>query len=393
MFESTLLRIREAIRGESLDGWLFWNFHHRDRLSDELLGLSPETTNSRPWLYAVPAQGEPLRIVHAIEVGALDELIGEKVSYSGREEFLTALAPLVGKRWGAHISKLLPIVSYMDEGTAATLRTAGLELQSAAALIQRLKGLLDDVGIASHESAAEGLYAIVRKVWTDVDAAYRDGTPIGEGAVRRAILDGMAERGLVTDHPPIVAAGAHAGDPHYDFAGDGDIFHSGDVIQLDLWAKHSQSDSIYADISWVGVFGESVEAEISAAFSAVVQARDLAVAFIDGELAAGRRPSGASVDEKVRASLIAAGYGNAIRHRTGHGIDTECHGSGANLDSAEFPDERLLLEGSCFSVEPGLYFDSFGVRTEIDAYIRSGRAVVSGGEIQRELLFCGRKNT
>ncbi len=389
MTEDTLVRIREAIRGESLDGWLFWNFHHRDPLSDELLDIPPDRTNSRPWLYAVTADGEPYRIVHAIERGVLDGLPGKQAVYASREEFLAALRPLASRRWGAHVSDRLPIVSFMDAGTASTLTAAGLTLVSAAPLIQRLKGLLDERGIESHERAARGLYAIVRDVWSTIDEAYRSGIAIGEGDVRRAILEGMAKRNLVTDHPPIVAAAAHAGDPHYDFSGEGSAFRKGDVIQLDLWAKETAPDSIYADISWVGVFGESADDETAAAFAAVTRARDLAVSYIDRELSAGRRPSGAAVDGTVRESLIEAGYGTALRHRTGHGIDTECHGSGANLDSVEFPDDRTLLDGACFSIEPGLYFKRFGVRTEIDAYVRSGRTTVSGGERQTTLLLCG----
>ena len=112
--------------------------------------------------------------------------------------------------------------------------------------------------------------------------------------------------------------------------------------------------------------------------------------FIDRKLGEGNAPTGAEVDERVRSVLFEAGYGAAIRHRTGHGIDTECHGSGVNLDSIEFPDRRRMLEGSCFSVEPGLYFPRFGLRTEIDVYIAKGRSRVSGKERQRDMLRCGR---
>jgi Xaa-Pro aminopeptidase len=58
------------------------------------------------------------------------------------------------------------------------------------------------------------------------------------------------------------------------------------------------------------------------------------------------------------------------------------------MDAAEFPDSRFLLEGSCFSLEPGLYFDGFGMRTEMDVYIKGGRPVISGGERQFALLDC-----
>ena len=121
-----------------------------------------------------------------------------------------------------------------------------------------------------------------------------------------------------------------------------------------------------------------------------MSAREGAIRFIADELAAGRRPAGAAVDQKTRDILIGLGYGAALRHRKGHGIDTECNGSGVNMDSVEFPDSRLLLEGSCFSLEPGIYFDDFGLRTEIDVYIRDGKPVVSGGKHRRQfsLLVC-----
>jgi len=388
MVHDKLYRIQEAIRGESLDGWLFSNFKHRDILSDEILELPVDTTNSRPWLYAIPSEGEPLRIVHAIEAGILDSLVGEKIVYTGRDEFIRALAPLSNSQWGAHISSTLPILSYLDAGTAALFEEAGLRLSSAAALIQRLKGLLTASDITSHRKAAIGLYEIVQESWEFVREAYRNKNAITEGDIRQSILQGMAARNLETDHPPIVAAGAHAGDPHYDFENRGSLIQAGEVIQFDLWAKEKVPSAIYADISWVGVFAREASTEVKKAFSDLTTAREIALSYLEAELALGKRPSGASVDMQVRKKLIELGYKNALRHRTGHGIDTECHGSGANIDSVEFPDERLLLDGSCFSIEPGIYFNEFGLRTEIDVYIQNNKAIVSGNERQFNLLLC-----
>jgi hypothetical protein len=71
------------------------------------------------------------------------------------------------------------------------------------------------------------------------------------------------------------------------------------------------------------------------------------------------------------------------------------------MDSVEFPDGRLLLDGACFSLEPGIYFPGgaadaeknaeaagFGMRSEIDVYIKDGKALVSGGAPQSVLLCC-----
>jgi Xaa-Pro aminopeptidase len=200
----------------------------------------------------------------------------------------------------------------------------------------------------------------------------------------------MAKRKLRTDHPPIVAAGANTADPHYDFSGTGAPIREGDVIQFDLWAKEEAEASIYGDISWIGVFASSPPPELEKAFDALIAAREGAWRFIEAELSAGRPVSGAAVDGKTREILHGLGYREARNHRTGHGIDTECHGSGVNMDSVEFPDRRRLLEGSCFSLEPGIYFSGFGLRTEIDVYISRGRPVISGGNHSRQfrILTC-----
>ncbi|MDR2069130.1 MAG: aminopeptidase P family protein [Spirochaetaceae bacterium] len=385
-----LQNMQKAIRDEGLEGWLFCNFHHRDKLSDEILRIDPQATNSRRWVYGVPAHGEPLGIVHVIEPDILRDLPGSRVSYLSGEDFFTALAPFAGKRWGVHSSESLCSISYLDRGTASTLEKAGLTLTSAAALIQRFKGLLDEKSIESHERAVSGLYQIVEIAWERVKRSYAEKESLHEGDIRRLMLEEMKKRGLITDHPPIVAGGVNSGNPHYDFSGAGAVFNTGDVIQFDLWAQEAAAGSVYGDISWVGVYAPQGPAPVEKAFGDLIRAREGVLDFITNELQAGRRLTGARTDQKTREFLIEKGYGEAIKHRTGHGIDTECHGSGVNIDSVEFPDSRFLLEGSCFSLEPGIYFSDYGLRTEIDVYIRQGKPVVSGGAAPRQftLLTC-----
>lgn len=390
--------MRQAIRGEGLDGWLFCNFRHRDRLADAILGIDPASINSRLWIYAVPAEGSPmavpLGILHAIEPDSLGSALpGDRVFYRSREELLARLAPLGGKRWGCHFSPFITAISCLDAGTAATLTGAGLSLVPAEGLIQRFKGLLDPPGMESHERAAVHLYEIVERAWEETRRAFTQGTPLYEGDLQRLMLDEFEKRGLVTGHPPVVAAGKNSGNPHYDPGGGtnpgrGARFTVNDVIQFDLWAKEKESSAVYADISWAGVFGGSAPPVVEEAFSHLLRAREGAYRFISDALAAGRRPTGAEVDRASRAILEECGCGNAIRHRTGHGIDTQVHGSGVNMDAVEFPDSRLLLDGSCFSLEPGIYFPDFGMRTEINVYIKDGRPVISGKPRQFTLLYC-----
>ncbi|MDR1566888.1 MAG: M24 family metallopeptidase [Treponema sp.] len=384
---SELEPLQEAIRSESLDGWLFCNFRHRDRISDEILGVPQDMSNTRLWIYAVPSRGSPWKILHAVEPAALEHLPGEKTFYRSRDGLLAALKPLAGKSWGVQSSEYIAAISFLDAGTAAVLEKAGLSLVSAGALIQRFRGILDSRGIDSHEKAAVHLYEIVDRAWKLVKNS-RSGS-LCEGDIRSMMLTEMENRGLDPGHTPIVAAGANAGNPHYDFSGLGAEFQKGDVIQFDLWAKEKKPGAIWADISWVGVYAETPGDEYEKAFADLLGARDKALAFIEKELAASKGLTGARVDRKTREALIGLGYEQALKHRTGHGIDTELHGSGVNMDSVEFPDDRLILEGSCFSLEPGIYFENFGMRTEIDVYIKAGKPVVSGypWSVQRGLLL------
>jgi Xaa-Pro aminopeptidase len=287
------------------------------------------------------------------------------------------------------MSESITAISYLDAGTAAVFEKAGLIPASAAGLIQRFKGLLSGADIEAHEQAADHLYEIVKAAWALVRERYGRGGPLYEGEIQELMLDELKKRNLTTDHAPIVAAGANSGNPHYDSAGRGGLIKEDEVIQFDIWAKDAGAGGVYADISWIGVYGSVPRREQQKAFTDLAGVREGTWDYIRGELASGRRPSGADVDIKARELLFALGYEGAIRHRTGHGIDTEVHGSGVNIDSVEFPDSRLLLDGSCFSLEPGIYFSGFGMRTEIDVYIRDGKSVISGQDRQFQLLTCG----
>jgi len=305
----------------------------------------------------------------------------------------SALSAFSGRRFAILSDQALPLLSTFPAGIRDMAAGCGIEPASASVLVQRIQGLLDTAGIESHERAARILYGIVHEAWDLVREAFSTSAPIDEGTVQDFMLGRISERGLVTSSPPIVAAGPDSGNPHYEVPGmpgsdnkraRGRRFEPGDVIQFDIWAKCP--DGIFADISWAGYCGVEPPSAVRERFSLVLRARDLVCESVRESLSAGRSPTGAELDGLARSFLLANAPESAIRHRTGHGIDTACHGSGVNLDSVEFPDTRPVIEGSCFSVEPGLYFPDYGFRSEINVYIRGGKAIISGGETQTGLL-------
>jgi len=384
-----LTRAQRAVAQEGLGGWLFYNLQHRDRISDLILGIPDSVHNTRPWVYLVRPDKGPLKLVHAIEARILDSLPGERRTYASRGEFLAGLRELSGGLGpvACQYSGELPVLSYLDHGTAQLLEDCGFVLRSSQGLIQRFLGVLDEEGARSHQAAAVHLYAIVGLVWDRVRGELGARRPPRESEVQAWILDQFRARGLTAETLPVVAAGAHSSDPHYEPPpAGGSTLEEGQVLLLDLWAREDRAGSVYADITWVGVLAERPAAEVQRAFTAVARARDAGLSFIAGALGRGEEPAGAEVDRRVRAVLQEAGYGPYLKHRTGHAIDAQLHGYGANLDSVEFPDPRRLIAGSCFSVEPGVYLPGFGVRSEVDVLIRGGAPVVTGGTPQAELL-------
>ena len=238
----------------------------------------------------------------------------------------------------------------------------------------------------SHDRAAQALHDIVADSWQHIARACAAGRAVTEGDVRDGILAAFEERGMVTDHEPIAAFGAHSADPHYSASGAGAALAAGQVCNSTV-VQEPAPEAVYADISWVGVAATRPTARQREVFAAVRGARERAVAFLAEAAAAGRTVSGSDVDRACRRELADRDLLSAARHRTGTASTTDLHGSGVNLDSFEFPDERPVTEGACFSVEPGLYFPGeFGMRTEIDVSIRCGRPVVSGGAAQEALL-------
>ncbi len=383
--------IARAIREASLPAWLFVNQFHRDEIADELLGVVHSVANSRPWACVVAADGTVTRIVHAVEPRILDHLPGAAVRYVARGELLDALGRILAKgtRVAAQVSSSFPVCSLLDHGTALLLEAQGIHLVSSEDLVVDCLGTSGEEGAASQERAIRVLEAAVREAWGRVESATSRGEVVREGEVGRWLSDYVTGHGLKSDSPPIVAVGPGSADPHYAPEGDGRELAAGSVLQLDLWGKEPSPGAVYGDISWIAVMGSRPTSEQQRVFEAVVEAREAVIAFIGNRLAAGAPVEGREVDEAARERIAALGLASGLRHRTGHAIGARVHGYGVNLDSVEFPDHRRLREGSCFSVEPGIYLEGFGMRTEVDARIEGGRLVVGGGPRQERLLTLG----
>ena len=376
--------IQRTLRADGVDGWLLYDFHGSNPIAAGLAGLTngPHMATRR-WYYLIPVAGEPRGIVHAIERHNLDGLPGKKIVYAGREQLDAALTELLAglSRVAMEYSPdcAIPYLSRVDAGTVEAVRRRGVDIVSSGDLVQRFEAAWNADQLASHLAASASLYRIKDRAFHTAAAVLHDGTALTEYDLQQHMVAWFEEEGLVSDSAPVVAIGANTGNPHYlPTAARCEPIVADDVLLLDLWGKQATSGSVFADITWVAVTGTTVPQGPAQAFRAVTLARDAAVEMVEGAARTGRDLRGWEVDRAARTVLERAGYGDRILHRTGHSLGESVHGNGVHLDDYETHDDRRLLPGTGFTIEPGLYFDTFGVRTEINMFRGERNARVTG---------------
>jgi len=389
--------IQSALRDARLDGWLFYDHHHRDPLAYAILGLDPAAHVTRRWFYLIPATGEPRKLVHRIEAGRLDPLPGTRAEYSSWQELEAALADMLAgaNRLAMQYSprNAIMYVSMVDAGTIELLREMGKQIVSSADLVSQFEAVLSEAQIATHYAAQEKIDRILAEAWKPIGTQAR-GVGTDEFAMVGWFSEAMRREGLIWEHGPNVSCGPNSADSHYEPTPESSRpIRPGDFILIDIWGKLPQpgagypaSASIYYDITWTGVVAREPTEREQLIFTTVRDARDAAIRVIEQAYADGRPIAGWEADDAARAVIRAAGFGSQFTHRTGHNIGPELHGSGAHLDNLETHDVRLLLPNTCFSVEPGIYLPGeFGVRSEVNMITRPGKAQVTG-RIQNQLV-------
>ncbi len=389
--------IQTALRESALDGWLFYDHHHRDPLAMRILGLDPNAHITRRWYYFVPASGEPRKLVHRIEQARLDALPGAKTQYSSWQELHAGLEKLLQnqKKIAMQYSPNNDImyVAMVDAGTVEFLRSRGKEIVTSADLVSQFEAVLTAEQIASHQAAQRAIDVIVAEAWQEIARRLR---PSSGGAGRTGGLseydlvlwlrEAMHREGLVWENGPDVSVNANTSDQHYEPTAERAApIRDGDFVLIDIWGRLDTPTAVFYDITWTGVVGREPSQKEQLLFDTVRGARDAAISAVESAFAQNRPIRGFEADDAARSVIRDAGFGEYFVHRTGHNIAHEIHGSGAHLDNLETHDVRRILPHTCFSVEPGIYLPEFGVRSEINMLTAPGKAWVTG-RIQQELV-------
>jgi Xaa-Pro dipeptidase len=385
----SLPALQSALERADLDGWLLYDFHGLNPVAVGMLGL-PGMTTRRFFVY-IPRKGSPVAVTHAIEQGPWTAWPSDwtKEKYSSWRALESTIAKLVkGKKVAMEYSPgdAVPYLDRVPAGVIEMVRNAGAEVLTSADLVTAFYAVWSDDQRASHERAARVVSLVGQEAIWLASSSAKKGSPITELALQKWILERFAANGLETDHGPIVAIGPNAANPHYEPTPESSAtINRGDILLVDLWAR--EKDGVFADQTWMGSLGPPSERD-EKVWLAVRDARDAAIALLRDRISAGKPVRGGEVDDAARAVIAKRGFGEFFIHRTGHSIDPrDLHGSGPHIDNLETREERVLIQGVGFSIEPGVYLaGDLGMRSEVNGFIGADGLLITPSDYQRELL-------
>lgn len=388
-----LKKIQDALKEFGFDGWLFYDFHDRDAIAARVLKMDTNRFASRRWFYYIPADGEPQKLVHAIEPWRCDHLPGKKHVYLPWQQQHEMLKNILSGAGNVAMqyseNNAIPYVSIVDGGTIELIRSFGVDVVSSANLVSFFESHLDEKDRRSHKEAGEIMQMVKDEAFREIKRRITSGQNPKEYEIQAFMHDLMRKNNMTWEDGPIVAVNEHAGDPHFEPTPENShTMKEGDTVLIDLWAKKDEPGAIYYDVTWMGFIGPEVPEKVQKIFDIASEARDAGLNLVKERFQKGEDLHGYEVDKATRKVIEDAGYGEYFIHRTGHNIAEEVHGNGTHIDNLETKDERLIIKGSCFSIEPGIYMpdDKLGFRTEIDVFVTDDGNVEVYGPIQKDVI-------
>lgn len=382
--------IQKYLKDSKIDGWLIFDFRGQNHIAVHLFNMGKERILTRRWFYFIPRSGEPILLIHKIERSNFPEPPKQIIFYVSWKQLKSQLGKILkdSKKIAMEYSPqgAIPYVSCVDGGTLEFVRSLGVEVVTSANLVQYFQCRWTPAQLEFHKRAIQNLDKIKNEAFELIGEKIKGGNTITEYDIQKFILDKLAEHNMMTEELPIVAVNANAGNPHYaPTANRFSAIEKDDLVLIDLFGKEKITDAVYGDITWMGFVGSEVAGKYANIFKIVAGARDAGLELLQESATKGKAIQGWQVDARVREFITQAGYGDYFDHRTGHSLDTNLHGNGVNLDSLETQDEREIIPGLGFTIEPGIYLKDFGVRSEINVfYSEKGPEVY--GPIQREII-------
>lgn len=375
--------IQKVITKKNIDGYLIYDFRGSNYVGRQVLNFYTHTT--RKWV-ALITKENIFWIIPALEQKYFQNQVGEKLVYKTYSDFEEKLNQIIRntKKLALDISENneIPVVDIVSSGFIQIVKKINptVTLASAASLTAQVTSKWGKQGLETHKVATQKLENIRGELVQLIQTKLKNNEEITDYEATKFVLDKYKEENIFTeDNICIVSTNEDTGNPHFWAKKEtAKKIKPNSVLLIDMWAQVKDNQkAIYSDSTfmyWVGL--DPVPQKYKVIWNTVKEARNLGIQLVKDRAKNGLQ--GWEVDRAVRDYIIESGYGEYFIHRTGHSIDINEHGSGADLDDFEKHDTRELIPDSGFSIEPGIYLRDFGVRSEVNMYIsEEGKAYVT----------------
>ena len=320
-------------------------------------------------LLVVPAEGDPLLIVPALEEPrARDSGADQLVTLTSFTETEDPVALVVEHLEAADATARLAVQDRL--WTAFTLALQGAIPAAAWVPGSSIMRELRLVKSSQEIGALREVGAAIDAVHAQVPGLLRVGRTEAEVGrdISELILREHDEVNFV-----IVASGPNGASPHHETGGR--RLEQGDAVVVDIGGTRA---GYCSDMTRNYVVGEP-PGGYAELHRVLEEAQDAAVAAVAPGVAAG------VIDRVAREHIADAGYGEYFVHRTGHGIGVEEHEEPWIVEG----NDLVLEPGMAFSVEPGIYVpDRYGARIE-DIVVVTDDGVERLNLRPREVLVAG----
>jgi Xaa-Pro aminopeptidase len=250
--------------------------------------------------------------------------------------------------------------------------------------------------IKQHEVAGERLGLIKDEFRDFVLEKIKTKQDIYEKDCVEFIKKSYKKHGLVNDDKKefgIVAFRENTKEVHYFPKAKSSKLEADSLILLDIWARLDQKAAPYADTTFMFFYprveGRKLKVdrrlpkEIQNTWEVLVKSRDTAINYIKKEIKKGLMPRGIDIDRVAHDVIGNSGLGRGIKHTIGHSLGFDSpHGK---LPGIHWKQYSPILHNVGYTIEPGIYLEKFGLRSELDFYVNDKNKIVITTEVQKTI--------
>jgi Xaa-Pro aminopeptidase len=371
---------RIFMKKKNIDSWVLYDFKGSNPIFWRVIGRKLST--SRRCFLFIFKEGKPKILTQMVDKHLFKNLGIQIIDYTSREDMeekmngLLKNIKVITMEYSQRAN--IPYIGRVDAGTIELLIEREIEVISSGDIFQYSAARWTREEFDTHLEAVKKIVNIKDEAFEFARKKIVKNQHLTEFEVQEFIMQRFAQEKMITEDRPIVAVNENTSNPHYTpTKNESKRIEPESLLMIDLWAKKDKINSIYSDITWMAYFGKKIPEDYEKVFDIIAEARNKVIYFLKNKLRDKSACAGWELDKIARDVISSRGFSNQFIHRTGHSIGTSLHGDSVNLDNYESKDTRTIIPGIGFTIEPGIYFDEWGIRSEINVYINETKPIVT----------------